>query len=99
VGFKGGRGGGGLDGRRAGSPIHCKRRGEGRGEGRRVRLACLLGHDEGKGERSVGGDKELTVSTKCWRHSWIVKAVFPTPPSPSTTSLYSTILPAMMGEG
>lgn len=26
----------------------------------------------------------------------MVKAVFPTPPSPSTTSLYSTILPAMI---
>ena len=39
----------------------------------------------------------LTVSTKCCRHSWMVRAVLPTPPSPSTTSLYSTILPAMMG--
>jgi hypothetical protein len=38
----------------------------------------------------------LTVSTKCCRVNCIVKAVFPTPPSPSTTNLYSTILPAMM---
>lgn len=38
----------------------------------------------------------LTVSTKCCRVNCMVSAVFPTPPSPSTTSLYSTILPAMM---
>lgn len=30
---------------------------------------------------------ELTVSTKCSKQSWMVKAVLPTPPSPSTTSL------------
>jgi hypothetical protein len=55
------------------------------------------------------------VSTKWFRHSchglasvystgaagrtWIVRAVLPTPPSPSTTSLYSVIFPAMVSEG
>lgn len=34
------------------------------------------------------GDREPT---------WIVRAVFPTPPSPSTTSLYNVILPDMAG--
>ena len=43
------------------------------------------------------GGGGLTVSTKCCRHSWMVRAVFPTPPSPRTTSLYNTIRPAMMG--
>lgn len=39
----------------------------------------------------------LTVSTKCSKQSWMVKAVFPTPPSPSTTNLYNTCLfPTMM---
>ena len=28
--------------------------------------------------------------------TWIVKAVFPTPPSPSTTSLYNVIRPAIL---
>lgn len=28
--------------------------------------------------------------------TWMVRAVLPTPPSPSTTSLYSVILPAML---
>lgn len=33
------------------------------------------------------GELVRTVSTKCCRQSWIVRAVLPTPPSPSTTSL------------
>ena len=50
-------------------------------------------------ERGGGeGDDEgaRTVSTKCCRQSWIVRAVLPTPPSPNTTNLYSTILPAIL---
>jgi hypothetical protein len=31
--------------------------------------------------------------------TWIVKAVFPTPPSPSTTNLYRVIFPAMVSDG
>lgn len=30
-------------------------------------------------------------------HTWMVKAVFPTPPSPRTTSLYKVIFPDMAG--
>lgn len=31
------------------------------------------------------------------RLTWMVRAVFPTPPSPSTTSLYKVIFPDMAG--
>lgn len=29
-------------------------------------------------------------------HTWMVRAVLPTPPSPSTTSLYKVIFPAIL---
>lgn len=50
-------------------------------------------------EPSVSGwlaGARRTVSTKCCKQSWIVRAVLPTPPSPKTTNLYKTIFPAMM---
>lgn len=44
------------------------------------------------------GRRLLTVSMKCCRHSWMVRAVFPTPPSPSTTILCGVVnLPAIVG--
>lgn len=36
-----------------------------------------------------------TCTTKV--RTWIVRAVLPTPPSPSTTNLYKVILPAILG--
>lgn len=36
---------------------------------------------------------------KCCRHSWMVRAVFPTPPSPSTTILCGVVnLDAMLSD-
>lgn len=46
----------------------------------------------------IGRGRLLTVSMKCCRHSWMVRAVFPTPPSPSTTILCGVVnLPAIVG--
>jgi hypothetical protein len=65
------------------------------------------------GWRASNGERWTHVSTKCCRHSCIVRAVcnhelekcggqwssqltLPTPPSPSTTSLYRIIFPDML---
>lgn len=52
----------------------------------------------GIGTKIGRGGRRLTVSMKCCRHSWMVRAVFPTPPSPSTTILCGVVnLPAIVG--
>lgn len=53
---------------------------------------------EGSYAGQGGVVERLTVSMKCCRHNWMVRAVFPTPPSPSTTILCGVVnLDAMLG--
>lgn len=44
-----------------------------------------------------GGQGLLPGRGEKGAHTWMVRAVFPTPPSPRTTNLYKVIFPDMAG--